>query len=697
MTILYMDDWERLGAFPDYNTTNTRALRLATVYKKMGIKNHMFHLCLYDKELVGVDPFADNLSLELKARVVTEFKRNFWYAIREVIMIPPIGGVEPIKYKFHRANTALHWLYFNNTFNINVIARQRGKTMAVICLMIWLLQSQNNIKIASISKDDDLRSEIIRIFKDVYEAQPSYLHFRGAKHNDSRNLQEFSVNAFNNIFKMAVPSLSPKSAYKVGRGLTTPTVWSEESCFSPNIGISLGACIASGTYAREQAQLVDAPNGIILTTTAGLIDDRDAGYIYDLAMSSTPFTEKMYDLDNKEQCHRVIRANNREAALRVYAVFNHRQLGVTDRQQQEAIVMSNQSKSDAERDFLSIWNRGSSTHPLSVGILNDLNSQEREPDYVNIYHPTDYIVNWYIPQEQIDNELAEATILALDPSEAIGVDSMGLVLLKADSGRVLMTSNQNLAGIPAYTKWLYLNFIKPYPNLIVIIENKSTGQSVIDGIIELMVVDNINPFRRLFNTIAQNAESDPNTWREVRQYRLAHDNFHLKYKQRFGFKTSGTGAMARNILYGEVFYQSVKECAGIIYDKMIISQINGLMEKNGKIVHRQGAHDDLVIAYLLAQWFLRLGKNLQLYDIDSTTVLRNNSRKLLTDKTTYEAAKELALREEYRSIIDLLKNNKNLNHFIKQRYVRALKGIESQIDIVDEPVTLAQLTDKKII
>lgn len=687
MTIIYYDDWKKNGGKPNWETTNTSAIRMATVFKKMGLQNHAFHLALYDQDLRGIDPFDETLTATQQAKVTKEFGKNLWFAIRECIRIPPIAGIDPIPFRFHRANISMYWLYMNDLFSINVISRQRGKTMAVICLFTWLLNSRYSMKISSISKDDDLRGEIIRTFKQVYECLPPYLQFRDS--SDSRNLHEFTVNALKNLFKMAVPSTSPKRAYLIGRGLTTSTTWSEEGCFSPNIRISLGACIASGTYAREEAQARGQPNGIIMTTTAGLIDDQDAGYIYELAMASTPFTEHMYDLKDKDTLHRTVRANNSRGILRVYAVFNHLQLGVSNARQVQAIQMAAQSDADTERDFLSIWNRGGSGHPLPASILSVINTSVREASYIEIDPTENYIVNWYVPEEAIDEYLSEPVILSLDPSEIIGVDSMGLVIQRAEDGAVIATANQSLASIPSYIRWLYKTFFRPYPSLIGIIENRM-GQAIIDGLVELMVADGINPFLRLFNQIVQNADVHKDKWDMIRppRFRPADKN-HIRFKKLFGFKTSGAGDMARSTLYGEVFFAASKECGSRMYDHMLVAQLAGLFEKNGRIDHPAGGHDDLVIAWLLGQWFLRNGKNVNQYGFDQRSILRNTNPKTLV---TYEDRRNAEQRELYRELLETLSDTDCV--FIQQRLIRRIRGLELSLDTTSEPTTLEAVLDE---
>lgn len=689
MTILFYEDWQRYGGIPDWTTSNQTAIRVATALKRMDIENHAFILALYDQDLQGVDPFDPDLPLEMQAKVTREFGRNLWYALRECIRVPPVAGIEEVPFKFHRANVALCWLYLNRIFNINVIARQRGKTMAVICLFTWLLNSRSNLTISSITKDDDLRTKTIRDFKKVYDGLPYYLKFRDK--TDSKNNEEFTVNALKNIFKMAVPSQSPKRAYMVGRGLTSTTTWSDESCFSPNIRISLGACIASGTYAREEAERKGEPSGIILTTTAGLLDDRDAGYIYELSEGATIFNDALYDAENKADLVFIIRNNNVDRRLRTYTIYNHLQLGVTNERQLEAMQMSAQGKKDAERDFLNIWNRGSSSHPLDESILKIMNNSLMEPLYSHLTGVSKYLVNWYVDKEDLSVLAEYPLVLGLDPSEGIGVDGMSIVITSAITGEVLGTADQSLLSLPSYIKWLYDTFFKPFPYLVGVIENRSTGQAIIDGLCELMIADGINPFLRLFNTVVNDMQSPAGAemWNLVKpgKFRPA-DNKHLQLKKYFGFKTAGSGLMARSALYGEVFYAASSDCGNTVKDRGLITQISALIQKDNRINHPQGGHDDRVIAWLLTQWFLRMAKNLHIYNIQSTQVLSQTS----IEPQSMEDLELIQYRERYKELLEELRYADN--SYVQRRLTLLLRNMELEQPLLqEEPATLQQILD----
>lgn len=135
MSVLFLEDWvdQSTGkpvACVHKTTTNKSFLRMAVVLSKMGIKNNLFHLSLYDPKLLKVnphelDPTTDPTG-EMRLRVALECKRNLWYYLREVIRIPASGG-DPVQFKLNRGNLAMSWCFANYIDYNGTQCRQSGK------------------------------------------------------------------------------------------------------------------------------------------------------------------------------------------------------------------------------------------------------------------------------------------------------------------------------------------------------------------------------------------------------------------------------------------------------------------------------------------------------------------------------------------------------------------------------------------
>ena len=84
--ILFLNDYKKhLGTHIHAETTNESFLKIASLYKKMGIKNWAFPLTLHQNELINVNPFDPDLDEETTIKVALEAKFNPWYCFREII------------------------------------------------------------------------------------------------------------------------------------------------------------------------------------------------------------------------------------------------------------------------------------------------------------------------------------------------------------------------------------------------------------------------------------------------------------------------------------------------------------------------------------------------------------------------------------------------------------------------------------
>ena len=140
MTILFVEDWAKYpNAIVNTQTKNKTFLRLASLYKEMGVKNHAFLLALHNPELLNVDPFNPSITDEEMLMVAIECKQNFWYFVREIVVVPGGSHDDPIRFIANRANMALFWLFFNHIMIILVQPRQTGKSFSTDELMTYLL------------------------------------------------------------------------------------------------------------------------------------------------------------------------------------------------------------------------------------------------------------------------------------------------------------------------------------------------------------------------------------------------------------------------------------------------------------------------------------------------------------------------------------------------------------------------------
>lgn len=609
--ILFQSDWQKYpDAIPDMQTKNTSWVKLAALYKSMGVKNYYFHLALHQPALQGVDPYAKDLTLEQKAMILLECKFNPWYFFREIIRLPIPGGKSTL-FNANRGIIAMFWCFFCGIDIGLVMPRQTGKSVGSDCLKLWLMfYYLKDAEIFLYTKDSGLRAKNIKKIKDIANELPSWLNPTTKK--DSDNTEVITCKKLNNIMWSAIGQPSTEGAIKVGRGFTIPITFADEVAFIPNVQISLPALLASGGYVRAQAKLRGELYGNIFTTTAGKKDTTEGKFAYSLINDGMYWNESLLDCTSKEEVHAVVRLHSKGLGYNINGTFNHRQLGYTDQWLMDMISESRSDKDAADRDYLNIWTSGTESSPLSTQLNQVIGNSIIDPLYTNVSKEM-YHMNWYIPERDIEKRMREGWIaIGLDSSNAVGRDDNALVFTDIRDMSVIATSGISEANLHRYAMWLAMLMVR-YERTTLIIENKSSAQSILDTVAVVLLKYGINPFKRIYNTVVDNHTTRENDYRRISSKEGFMEETYLSMKGQFGFMTTGS---RRALLYDTVLQEAAKSTGHLIKDRKLGTQILGLVLKNGRVDHVAGGHDDSVIAWLLCHWFIKHTKNLAFYGID---------------------------------------------------------------------------------
>lgn len=660
--ILFFEDWAHYpSAIVDTSTKNKSFLRLSSLYKTMGVKNHTFILSLLNPELRGIDPYDPNLSIEVKAAIIEECKMNFWYYIREVARAPGQGTPEPTEFLANRGNIALYFSFFCHITVMLIQSRQTGKSFGTNCLYIYL-ENIGLVKtqVCHLTSGDRLRTETMARLKAIQEELPKYMNLKSP--NDISNTEKMTISRLGNSLVAMVPSASPKVADTIGRGLSSSVMGFDEPPYCPNIAITYSAAMGAGVAVRDIAEKNGTPYGAILTTTAGKKDDPDGEFIYGMLVESAVWTEKFLDAKNIEHLRKIVRGCSPSGKLRINATFNHRQLGYTDEWLSKVIEMVGSTGMARDRDFFNIWTAGSLTSPLSQKDLDTIKVSENIEPYIDISGDEAYVVRWYVPTEQIEYVMDNrATILSLDTSDASGGDDIGFTIRDVISGEIIAAANINQTNLIAFSKWVLVWLLK-YSKITVIIERRSSGAYILDYLADGLLANGINPFRRLYNTIVQNAYDKQDTFALINGPTNRLRDLCTAYKTSFGFATSGGfGTNSRSELYSTTLMNAARYTGDRVRDSVLIKQILSLVTRNGRVDHPIGGKDDLCISWLLSFWILSLGKKLDYYGIDSRTILQDVKNKHSEEGTTnsYMTNKFTKLHKEVEEITERLKKEKD--------------------------------------
>lgn len=683
--ILFLEDWnkpENAGAFPDFTTTNKSFLKVAVLFKRMGVDNSNFLLALHDKDLLGVNPHDPNLSADLVFKIIAECHANPWYFFREIAVVSVEGSMEPVRYKASRANISLMWLFFLHVTVLLIQPRQTGKSVSTDILMIYLLLiGTTNTNIILITKDDMLRAANINRIKNNIDALPAYLSGMRTK-KDTDNNENLTIKLRNNKYSAIVGQASVEQAYKAGKGLTSPIFHVDEFAHTSNIKTIVTSALPATRAAREVASENDTPYGNIYTTTPGKTFTPSGEFAHEVYQRCFRWSEKLFDLQNAETLREYLKLNTRRGASEVLLEYNHNQLGYTDQEVIDWINTAMTNGEDAAADFLNLWGHGGIESPIPKEHQERILKSVIDDSYTHI-STHGYISNWYCKEEDFPSITQTHISVGLDTSDAMGDgDGIAAVFRNMTNGNVLGKGEFNAINLITFSEWV-IEMMVLFPNSIWVIERKSSGMSIIDNLLKLLPEMGIDPFKRLFNWVV-NGYDDMPAYREVVNTPVSYRDrqLYVAYKKEFGYATSGGGRAARDNLYGTAFNASIKYTSDVVNDKGLAHNLLALVRVNGRIDHPKGGHDDDVIAWLLAYWFLLVARNKDIYGIPPNLPLRDVHKQVILEAggrgmIEYRMS-HIKLKEELDELAERIRNEKS--NLMVERHTLKLRMLYKQID-----------------
>lgn len=672
--ILFLEDWQKHDAVLHLETRNKSAIALASKYKKMGVKNNAFFLSLYDRELINIDPHSDDLTDEQKNRILIECQRNPWYVLREIFKSPG----EDRLVDFNRSIICVWWCFFNHVVVTLTHPRQTGKTFGTnLCILTCMNFLCTDTQINFLTIHEKGKKENIERLKEAYTGLPDYLKLRDR--TDKSNTEEFSVLKLNNKYKTNVAPNGEGAAPNVGRSMSTSIVHIDEGPFIKYMEIISSGLFPAMSAKVDIAKRKNQPYGIILTTTAGKKDEDSGRYIYNnFVKSALTWNENLFDCENQQNLHNVIKKNSSSGKLYIYACFSYRQMGKTDEWfKEQAAKLSRQE--DIDRDLLNIWTSGSISNPIPTHLLDAIKNNIRDHEFVSIEMIGNYIIRWFIPEDIKDLFMKnKKIIIGIDPSDAMGRDEISFVGIEVETGGIVFAGDFNETNILTFSQFL-ADWLERYVNTTMIIERRSTGPSIIDNLLSMLPLKGIDPFKRLFNW----AVNDPNIYPDIySQYTNGLNRNPIVYdkcKGLFGFATSGGGETSRNKLFSNTLQLAVKRCNDRILDRKLSQQLLEITIKNNRIDHADGKHDDLLVGWLLCHWFLTNAKNVHNYGINSSSILSNtlsNTKKEISSMSAEDIMQYTIERKIY-ELLEQLKTEQS--DILIEKYILQIEAFQKEI------------------
>lgn len=566
-------------------TTNQSFIDMYYFLKQTGRKNCTFFLVLYDRGLAGIDPRDKTLSVSMKQRVLRECCVNYWYFLREVVRIPAEGATgSGARYKLHRGNLAMNFLFVMNYNMFVEMPRQHGKTVAAECRYLWCYQfGTTNSEIMFLHKDHNGSKKNLRGLKAIRDNLPDYLQMTAATGIDGKRLKvpntiETIMHPINkNRIVTFASARSEAYADNLGRGNTQPLQYYDEFAFMPYNKTVYLAATPAYSRASQNAKEHGAPYGILITTTPGDLLTGPGEFAYMVRNDATPWNERYYDLTYKEL--ESLRMSNKRSPFFLVS-YTYQQLGSGEDYFERMCVELLRDWAKIRREVLLEWATASTNCPFKTEDLDMIEKFCREPIRTVFFgRSLQYQFKIYK-----DFDLRNPPIIGVDVSGALYQDSSAITIIDSKTTEVLATLNCNYIPTDDLADVIYTIVSNYMPNAIINIErNGGFGVSVVQRLCKTSVKKNL--YYEIKDKVIEET----------------FDGFRAK-KRTAKVKVYGTDSTKEvrarliEILYDRVALHKDKVIAPILLEEMKAMEV----KKNGKVEHSDKTHDDQVFSWLMA-------------------------------------------------------------------------------------------------
>ena len=218
------------------------------------------------------------------------------YFIENYVSVPVAGGRVPIK-ESEQWNATDKYKIIIDLFQqhdsvLYMSSRQSGKTTTSAMYLLWCMIFFPKIQISYLTLDKNRAIDMISRMKEMMDSLPRWLQVKPKSAAERLSYYELS-----NGSKITASFVSGSNdPDKVGRGLSSPIVFIDETAFISHADIVWGALQPSVSAAKIFAKKNGYPNGVIFTSTP---DGAGSNFFYNVYQNSVKFDD-IYDYENKK-------------------------------------------------------------------------------------------------------------------------------------------------------------------------------------------------------------------------------------------------------------------------------------------------------------------------------------------------------------------------------------------------------------
>ena len=592
----------------DFKTSNMSFLEVYRDLVNLGIKNNKFFLVIYDRSLVGIDPYNKALPLSVKLRIIAECRRNPWYFLREVCRIPadglPVEEGGGVSFQLDRSSVAMWYLFLHHIDQYVCKPRQTGKTQGALSIITYAftLGARSGTILFSNKDAENNKMNLYRM-KCQRDMLPSYMQMKLAVGADGSMMKEKnSVTTFqnpvnNNSIKLLPRANSRDSAMSCGRGATAPIFYGDEVDFSPYFNTILESAAYAYSTASQNAIKYKSMAGRIFTSTPGDLDSRDGENIMMWISHMFKWDDKMLDWPIeklKQESTRIIGESRRNGII--YVEHSWKQLKKTERWYEEQCRLVEYKPEVVQREIDLKRMHGSSMSPFSrqdiLYIQKHMKTAPiRELDLSKSLNP----FKFYKKMKK-----SVPYFICVDPSEGLALDN-NAVEIEHPGTMEVVAEMQNPYITQTDLGRMLIQFMDLLcPNALIIVENNK-GRELINFLLRSKYADRV--------------WYDSQKMLEVTEsVRIAgHEQRQALERRAYGVSTNGT---SRPVMMG-ILERLMREEKYKIYTPYVVNDICALIRKpgSGKVEASAGMHDDNVMAFLLGHYVRYNAKNLEEFGV----------------------------------------------------------------------------------
>lgn len=581
----------------DTETRNLSFIQTAVDLKRLGIKNNMFFLALYDPSLRNVDPYDPRLTTDEMIRVINECVINPWYFLREVARIPDQGNPKGIPYQLNRANLAGTWCFLHGIDNYEVIPRQIGKTQSTIAILDWsFLYGTTDSEFMFINMIADKAWENLARLKDQRDLLPAYLQMKisidenGKIDTGTDNVKTLSNANNGNKIVTKGQAVSIETAEKIGRGSTQPIQYYDEFEFINYVKTIMEASGPAFSTASKNAKRNKAMYGRIFTSTPGDLDSRSGQDALMVVEQTCNWTEKFYDMA-VDDVYDYIEKNSKNGI--VYIEYQYQQLGKDEEWFNEVCRLLNNNPLKIKREIFLMRLRGSSLSPYSPEDLQVI-EEHKGKILKEIFLMKIFKIDIYT---ELDKSLPY--IVGVDVANGYGEDSSAITILDPYTVKVVAEFKSPNIGVKNLIQFIYILVKQHIPRSILAIERNANGEAVLDHLRSTDIAGNIY-FDNSKDFVADDIDDKLDSMGFIQR--------EAKRRKLYGIYTNGK---SRERMFA-LLDGHVQEHKDKFIGNNLINEIMQLVRTpQGKIEAGKGFHDDCVMSYLMCLYVYYYGNNLE--------------------------------------------------------------------------------------